>query len=114
LRFISQKIEVKFEQRPGWKEPRSFIWKGKEYEIEKILSRWEDHSFGLVPPSDRKWWLRRHRVYYRVRTKGGGVYELYWDRGSKKKDWVLAKEIREECKGSSTPSAPATEKPRSS
>ena len=92
-RFISQKIQVKFEQRPGRKIPLSFEWEGEEHELSQVISVWEEHGLPGPQPSQPHWWQRRHRIHYLVETKKGKRYEIYWDRGSKKREWILYKEV---------------------
>jgi len=81
------------------KVPISFRIDDHEHEIAEIVDDWQDYSFG---PSDarrkRRWWQRRHRNYYRVKTTGGEVFELYYDRGTSKKHperkkWFLHRQL---------------------
>ncbi|MCI2424509.1 DUF6504 family protein [Candidatus Acetothermia bacterium] len=83
--FISEEIEVRFEKKPG--PPSSFVWQGREYQIEVILSMQQRLDFR------RAWWARRHRDYYTVRVHTGQVFELYFLRGRGWKHWVLYKEV---------------------
>jgi len=93
MQLISKKIDVEFVKEAGIRRPVAFTWKGQRFEIQEILRLWEDHGFGFVPPPQRRWWQRRHRVYYQVQTTDGQRFEIYWDRGSKKKEWVLHKKF---------------------
>jgi hypothetical protein len=66
--------------------------------IEEILETWANHSFGSLSPQRQRWWLRRHRNYYRVRTKEGEVFEVYHDRGTslkypEHKKWFLYRKL---------------------
>ncbi len=63
------------------RNPVSFVLEGREYTIAEILEAWPDSGFGRIPVSRRKWWQRRHRNYYRVRTTDDEIYEIYYDRG---------------------------------
>jgi hypothetical protein len=91
--FISQKIEVEYQQEPGRRVPLSFFWDHKTFEIREIISSWEDHGLPAARLKRPHWWQRRHRVHYLVQTREGSMYEIYWDRGSKKKEWVLYMEV---------------------
>lgn len=91
--LIAENIEVTFEQRMGGKLPVAFRWRGEDYEIHQVLEMWEEHGMGKAPLRRPHWWQRRHRVHYIVKLKDGDIYEIYWDRGSKKKDWTLLKRI---------------------
>jgi hypothetical protein len=82
--FVGEPIEVRFEKKPG--PPVSFTWRGEEIAISEVLRMWVDHGFGPFRYSGR-WWQRRHRNCYRVKTERGEVVELYLDRG--KREWVL-------------------------
>jgi len=90
--FYGERIEVNYNQIPGMKLPQSFVWRGKNYRIEKIIDTWSDHGFGSLG-SRPKWWLRRHRNYYRVATSEGEIFEIYYDRGAKEKCWVIYQKI---------------------
>lgn len=78
--------------------PVSFHLGEREYVIDKILQSWADHSFGSLSPQRRRWWLRKHRNYYRVRTTEGEVFEIYYDRGTsqkhaERKKWFLYRKL---------------------
>ncbi len=89
--FVGEKIEVEYRQEAGWRRPMVVIWKGKRYPVHTVLSYWEDHGFGEAPPKRKKWFHRRHRVYYHLKMDDGRKFEIYWDRGTKERDWVLTK-----------------------
>lgn len=103
--FVGEKISVTYDQKVGWKEPKSFVLREREYIIARILSTREDHGFGAARPGRPRWWERHHRVYYEAETVDGEVFELYWDRGSKKKEWTAVRRIR----GASHPAEEAEE-----
>ncbi len=84
-RFIDEEIEVRFAVKPG--PPTSFVWRGKEYRIEEIVSWQRRLDFR------RRWWLRRHRDYYVVRTDTGQVFEIYLHRAPGRRYWVLYREL---------------------
>jgi hypothetical protein len=87
--FIHEEIEVEFEKRPG--PPARFAWRGKRVEVAEVVRAWADHSFGQFRYPAR-WWQRRHRNYYRVRTAEGWLAEFYLDRGFGK--WILYRVFR--------------------
>ena len=95
-RFIGKEIAVTTGGEV--RTPVSFRLDDKEYIIDEILEYWPDHSFGKMPQKRPRWWQRRHRNYYRVRTTGGEVYEIYYDRGTgpdhpELKKWFLTKQL---------------------
>ena len=71
--FFSREIKVTVSGE--LKVPISFRLHEREYVISDILQAWHDYGFGRSPLRHRKWWLRRHRNYYRVRTTEGEVFE---------------------------------------
>lgn len=80
------------------KEPVSFILDGRKYEIIEITEYWPDHGFGKTPPKRARWYHRRHRNYYRVKTTDGETYEMYYDRGTgldhpEFKKWFLTRRL---------------------
>jgi len=84
-RFIDAEVEVLFVDRPG--PPVGFRWEGKEYRIVEVLEFRTELDF------QRSWWRRRHRDWYKVRTNGGRVFELYFHRGPGRRYWVLLREL---------------------
>ncbi len=75
--FIGRRIQVRCEGLV--KRPVAFRLDDDEYEIEAIVEEWQDWGFGKADRL-RNWRTRHHRNYYRVRTTGGDVFEIYCDR----------------------------------
>jgi len=68
------------------KAPTSFTLDGKGHAIAEIVREWQDYGFGPGSPGRQsKWWQRRHRNYYLVKTADGELYEIYFDRGANMK-----------------------------
>jgi hypothetical protein len=95
--FGSQEIVVRTGSRPA--VPEAFQWRGKEYRIREIWGEWPDYGFGTARKG--RWWQRRHRTYFRVVTDDDEVFEIYLDRGSRRKRWFLYRRLS----GSSGPAA---------
>jgi hypothetical protein len=92
-KLISEKIEVETgASEGGVLEPVAFTWQGRRYEVRAVLRAWVDHGFGTNEVT-RTWFNRRHRNYYRVEADDGKVYELYLNRGGKRREWVLVKQL---------------------
>ena len=95
-KFIGKEIEVT--TNGDIKAPVSFRLEGREYEILEVLEYWPDHGYGRTPPKRARWYHRRHRNYYRVKTAEGEIYELYYDRGTglehqEFKKWFLTRQL---------------------
>ena len=108
-RFVGETIEVSFPdsarlvKKPG--APVSFTWRGKIYRIARVVAEWHEHSrfpHGVESWSCPPYAVRSRsahgswgvgRVYYRVETDEGMVFELYYDRrprGQRREgQWVL-------------------------
>ena len=88
--FVGEVIEVETEGQV--KRPVRFRWRGRTYEIVRILTSWQDHS---MPEQLRrpKWTMRRHRNYHHVETEEGDRFEIYLDRGAKRREWVLLEHL---------------------
>ena len=94
--FIGKEIEVVTDG--DIKAPVSFRLEDREYKIVEILEYWPDHGYGPAPPKRARWYHRRHRNYYRVRTSEDEIYEMYYDRGTKLehpelKKWFLTRRL---------------------
>lgn len=87
--FVHEQIAVEFARKPG--PPVAFVWRGERVPVAEVLRAWADHSFGPLRGPHR-WWQRRHRNYYRVRTEAGDLVEFYLDRGSGR--WILYRRLR--------------------
>ncbi|MFC2069567.1 DUF6504 family protein [Chloroflexota bacterium] len=94
--FIGQDIKVTVDGEV--KAPVSFKLGKREYIIEEIIDYWPDHGFSKNDSGSKKWWQRRHRNYYHVKTTEGEVYEIYYDRGTSLKNpeykkWFLTRKL---------------------
>jgi hypothetical protein len=94
--FFGQEVKVTVSGEV--KVPASFRLDDREYLIAEIIDSWHDHGFGRSPLKRKKWWQRRHRNYYRVKTTEGEVFELYYDRGTnlehpERKKWFLSRKL---------------------
>jgi hypothetical protein len=85
--FFSEEIEVKRDEKT--KNPVSFIWRGIEYKVKEIIAFWPDFSQPKTGARKKQWWQRKHRNYYRILTEQDEVFEIYFDRGSKREVWIL-------------------------
>ena len=77
-RFFGQQISV--DQDSETRDPVAFSFGGESHKVAQIMTSWHDYGF----PDDgrqHRWWQRRHRNYYRVRTTEGRDFEIYYDRG---------------------------------
>ena len=114
-RFLSEPIDVVFdedpllEKKPGC--PDRFVRGDEVVEITEVLAEWHDYRRrGRMAQNMRPERLARAerlgswgvgRDYYRVRTDGGRIFELYYDRSPKDADrrkgfWILYQELLEE------------------
>jgi len=80
------------------KAPVSFRVDEREYVISEIIAAWPDHGFGPSTGRGKRWWQRRHRNYYRVKTTEGEVFEIYYDRGTslkypERRKWFLHRQL---------------------
>ncbi len=88
--FIGREIQVTTGGEV--KVPISFTLDGQTYIISEIVQAWVDRGFGPTSAGRKKrWWQRRHRNYYTVRTPQGEIFEIYYDRGANLKHPELRK-----------------------
>ena len=93
MKLISERIEVETAAPEGGvRQPVAFTWRGKRYEVRRVMSAWVDTGFG-VGEVTRTWYNRRHRNYFRVEAEDGQVYEFYLDRSGRRREWVLARRL---------------------
>lgn len=112
LQFIGESISVNFldssqiTKKPAI--PSSFVWRGKEYFIEKLISQWQDFSRkGRYSRNMSDFHKERAeikgsfgvgRFYFRVITQNGRIFDLYYDRSVKDSShksgsWALFQEL---------------------
>jgi hypothetical protein len=112
LRFIGEEVTVQFdrppllEKKPGC--PNSFTWREETYRVAEKLNEWHDYArrgrmaknmtevHASAASRRGSWGVGRD--YYRVRTDGGRVFDLYYDRapkraGNRKGAWFLFREM---------------------
>ena len=112
IRFIGEEIDVSFDEAPALEKdpdcPAGFVWRGETYRIADKLGEWRDNArrgrmarnmsdAHLAAASIRGSW-GVGRIRYRVRTDGGQVFDLYYDRapsgsGGRKGSWFLYREL---------------------
>ena len=78
VEFIGKPIEVELSGEPAG-APVTFRLGRKEYKVAEVLQHWEDHSIREGMPGRGDWRSRPQRLYYRLRTTEGAVYEVYMD-----------------------------------
>ncbi len=94
--FFSKEIEVTVGGE--LRAPLSFRLGEEEYVISEVLEAWSDYGFGLSSLRRGRWWQRRHRNYFRVKTTQSEVFEIYYDRGTslehpELKKWFLSRQL---------------------
>ena len=79
--FLGKEIQVMTDGEV--KAPAVFVLDQHRYVISQIVQEWQDHGFGPSASGRRKrWWERRHRNYYLVKTSDGELFEIYYDRSA--------------------------------
>ena len=108
MRFIDEPIEVQFDSPPPLEKsppcPQGFIWQSQIFRIVELLAEWKDFrrrgrmGRNMIPPhlsrAERIGSWGVGRFFFRVRTDGGRIFEIYFDRapadaGDRKGSWVL-------------------------
>ena len=91
--------------------PDGFTWRGTDYQVTASLAEWVDNQrrgkmarnmqpqHATVAQTRGSWGVGRY--YFRVRTSGGQIFELYYDRTPKDADirkgsWFLVREFEED------------------
>lgn len=114
IRFISEPIEVHFEEPPALEKkpgvPDAFTWRGEVYQVVEVLSEWVDYArkgrmarnmqpqHAAVASRRGSWGVGL--FYFRIRTETGRIFDLYYDRAPKdadhrKGEWFLYQELEE-------------------
>jgi hypothetical protein len=112
MRFISEPVAVAFDEEPGLVKrpgcPDRFTWRGETFRVAEKLKEWHDYgrrgrmAHNMRPAhleaAQRRGSWGVGRDYYRVRTAGGRVFDLYYDRapggaGDRSGAWYLYREL---------------------
>ena len=110
--YIDEVIEAVFDKPPALEKkpgcPHGFVWRGETQRIVEMLSEWHDYSrkgrmARNMQPAHARAAERRGswgvgRDWFRVRTAGDRIIDLYYDRAPKgadrrKGEWRLVKEL---------------------
>ncbi len=113
LHFIGDSVEVQFDKEPLHKKkpgcPDRFIWDGEVFHVIEKVGEWHDYSRSghmshNMRPANMAKALRRGswgvgRFYFRVLTKNGQIFDLYYDRAPKDASdreggWFLYREMK--------------------
>jgi hypothetical protein len=110
--FIFEQIDVNYDVKPTLEKkpgcPSGFTWKKESYKIVDRISEWHDYSrrgrmsrnmqpqHARVAEKRGSWGVGLD--YYRVRTKCGRIFDIYYDRSPKDVDnrkgaWFLYQEL---------------------
>jgi hypothetical protein len=73
--FVGREVDVSLSD-DAVPLPLAFKLGPREYKVAEQLASWDDRG---SPSRGRGWQQQLRRRYYRVRTDGGDVYELYAD-----------------------------------
>ena len=114
LRFISEAIQVQFQEPPALEKkpgcPDGFIWRESRYQIVEKLGEWHDYgrrgrmAINMRPEHAARATTRGSwgvgRDFFRVRVDTGRIFDLYFDRAPKDVDqrkgsWFLLRELEE-------------------
>lgn len=112
LRFLDQPIQAQFDSPPVIAKrppcPDGFIWQGRVYRVVERLDEWMDFrrrgrfarnmTPGHAAVASRRGSWGVGRFYFRVRTEGGQIFDLYYDRapkdaGHRSGEWFLYREL---------------------
>jgi hypothetical protein len=110
--FIGEEVAVHFDQPPLINKkpdsPSGFSCRGESFQVTGLISRWTDYERrGRMRKNMRPEHLRiaskrgswgAGRVYYRLQTECGRVFDLYYDRaptsaGDRQGHWILWREM---------------------
>jgi hypothetical protein len=112
LRFIGEEIRVDFDRPPALSRkpdaPNGFVWRGQTFRVAEILATWFEYerkgrmaknmqeAHRRVAAHRGSWGVGRFT--FRVRTQGGRVFDVYYDRAPEGADdreghWFLYREM---------------------
>jgi len=112
IRWISDPIAVRFAEPPALRKkpgcPQEFTWRGEVQRVTEQLGEWHDYrrrgrmALNMRPDHSARaaqrgsWGVGRD--YYRVRTAGSRIFDLYYDRAPRSAcarggGWFLYREL---------------------
>ncbi len=113
IAFIGEAVEVHFDRPPLLSKkpdpPSGFSYRGESFQVARLISSWSDYQRRgrmaknmqlehLQVASKRGSW-GVGRFYYRLQTKCGRIFDLYYDRAptsamDRQGHWYLWREMR--------------------
>jgi hypothetical protein len=114
IRFIGEAVDVEFDEEPALTKkpgcPDRFIWRGEIHHVAEKLKEWHDYrrrgrmAYNMraahLEAAERRGSWGVGRDHFRVRTEGGRIFDLYYDRapkgaGQRGGAWFLYREMGE-------------------
>jgi hypothetical protein len=111
--FVGREVSVRLSE-DAQPHPLAFTLGDREYKVAEQLASWDDRG---APRRGRGWQQQQQRRYYRVRTDGGEVYELYADwsptrrgkKGAQTTRWYLHRRLSPAAAAAEPPPEPTPE-----
>ena len=95
MELLSEPIETEMPQDPlVLPHPLAFTFRGERFAVARLLEMWTDAGFADKRRGKHQWWERRHRNYVRVETTDGTRWDLYLERGARRR-WFAARRWHE-------------------
>ncbi|MGB7540097.1 MAG: DUF6504 family protein [Anaerolineales bacterium] len=115
-RFIGEPIQTEFSGQPALIKkagcPVAITWRGERFEVTGLLAEWHDYSrrgrmADNMTPAHAQAAMRRGsrgvgRDYFTVRTLGGRIFTIYYDRAPRSASdhsgewWLLSEDAEHE------------------
>jgi hypothetical protein len=113
IKFINESIEACYHTRPTLEKksgcPDWFVWRNEEYMVIELISEWHDYqrkgrmarnmkeTHTAAAARRGSWGVGQD--YYRIKTKGDQIFDIYYDRSPKgsdnrKGEWFVYRELR--------------------
>ncbi len=112
IRFINEGIVAHYDSPPALEKkpgcPDRILWRDEAYRIIEVLSEWHDYrrrgrmSRNMQPKHAARADIRGSwgvgQDYYRIKTEGNRIFDIYYDRAPKNADhrkgqWFLYREL---------------------
>ena len=76
-------------------EPKAFTLTGHRHVVADVVGSWHDEAFSAGYRRDA--WLGHQRLFYRLRTEAGELFDVYFDLGEQRRRgrgrWVMHRRL---------------------
>lgn len=96
VEFYTEPIAVEFDTPPAFARrppcPDRLVWRGETFHVADLLAEWRRATPRITKRMRR---LGLARIYFRIRTTTGRIFDIYFDPVHNRGAWFMSRETRD-------------------